>query len=200
MNFDYSDEQQQLADSLQKYLASHYSFEQRKAILTSATGLNPTTLPPGTDGTSTAASTTATPTTTSTPTTTDTLLEGDSVLADKQAPVILSPSATGGRALNQTVKLVWAAKIPARYYEIHVASDSAFQSPISGSPFKVTAPATELSVALPAAVRYYWRVRTNYNSPGVWSNGYFDAMNSSVHVFCPQASATCDDAGQSGRP
>ena len=32
----------------------------------------------------------------STPTTTDTLLEGDSVLADKQAPVILSPSATGG--------------------------------------------------------------------------------------------------------
>ena len=32
MNFDYSDEQQQLADSLQKYLAQHYSFEQRKAI------------------------------------------------------------------------------------------------------------------------------------------------------------------------
>ena len=38
MNFDYSDEQQQLADSLQKYLASNYGFEQRKAILNSATG------------------------------------------------------------------------------------------------------------------------------------------------------------------
>ena len=40
MNFDYSDEQQQLADSLQKYLASHYSFEQRKAILNSASGVS----------------------------------------------------------------------------------------------------------------------------------------------------------------
>ncbi len=38
MNFDYSDEQQQLADSLQKYLAGQYGFEQRKAILNSATG------------------------------------------------------------------------------------------------------------------------------------------------------------------
>lgn len=134
----------------------------------------------------------------STPTTTDTLLEGDSVLADKQAPVILSPSATGGRALNQAVKLVWAAKIPARYYEIHIASDSAFQSPISGSPFKVTAPATELSVTLPAAVRYYWRVRTNYNATGVFSSGYFDAMDSAVYVYCPGSFATCDDTGQAG--
>ena len=31
MNFDYSDEQQQLADSLQKYLSQNYGFEQRKA-------------------------------------------------------------------------------------------------------------------------------------------------------------------------
>jgi hypothetical protein len=36
MNFEYSDEQQQLADSLGKYLASHYDFEQRKAIIKSA--------------------------------------------------------------------------------------------------------------------------------------------------------------------
>jgi len=40
MNFDYSDEQQQLADSLQKYLASQYGFEQRKAILNSASGVS----------------------------------------------------------------------------------------------------------------------------------------------------------------
>ncbi len=40
MNFDYSDEQQQLADSLQKYLAGNYGFEQRKAILNSATGIS----------------------------------------------------------------------------------------------------------------------------------------------------------------
>jgi len=38
MNFDHSEEQQQLADSLRKYLATNYSFEQRKAILTSASG------------------------------------------------------------------------------------------------------------------------------------------------------------------
>ena len=40
MNFEFSDEQQQLADSLGKYLAGHYSFEQRKAILQSASGLS----------------------------------------------------------------------------------------------------------------------------------------------------------------
>jgi alkylation response protein AidB-like acyl-CoA dehydrogenase len=40
MNFEYSDEQQQLADSVRKYLANAYGFEQRKAILNSASGLS----------------------------------------------------------------------------------------------------------------------------------------------------------------
>ena len=132
-------------------------------------------------------------------TSTSTLLEAESVIADKQAPVIISPSsAGGGRAANMKVTLLWATKIPARYYEIQVASDSAFQTPLSGSPFKVNAPTTELALTLPDAVRYYWRVRTNYNGAGVWSTGYFDAMDSSVYVYCPGASATCDDTGQAG--
>lgn len=38
MNFELSDEQQQLADSVRKYLSTHYSFEQRKAIVNSADG------------------------------------------------------------------------------------------------------------------------------------------------------------------
>ena len=38
MNFELSDEQQQLADSVRKYLAIHYGFEQRKAIIGSARG------------------------------------------------------------------------------------------------------------------------------------------------------------------
>jgi alkylation response protein AidB-like acyl-CoA dehydrogenase len=38
MNFELSDEQQQLADSVRKYLAAHYGFEQRKAILASPNG------------------------------------------------------------------------------------------------------------------------------------------------------------------
>ncbi len=38
MNFDLSDEQQQLADSVSKYLAGNYGFEQRKTILQSASG------------------------------------------------------------------------------------------------------------------------------------------------------------------
>jgi len=40
MNFDYSDEQQQLADSVRKLLANQYGFEQRKAILQSPSGLS----------------------------------------------------------------------------------------------------------------------------------------------------------------
>ncbi len=38
MNFEYSDEQQQLADSVRKYLANDYSFEKRKAIVHSPGG------------------------------------------------------------------------------------------------------------------------------------------------------------------
>ena len=38
MNFEYSDEQQQLTDSVRKFLAQSYGFEQRKAILQSASG------------------------------------------------------------------------------------------------------------------------------------------------------------------
>ena len=38
MNFELNDEQQQLADSVRKYLAGNYNFEQRKAIIGSASG------------------------------------------------------------------------------------------------------------------------------------------------------------------
>ena len=38
MNFELSDEQQQLADSIQKFLANEYTFDKRKLILQSATG------------------------------------------------------------------------------------------------------------------------------------------------------------------
>ena len=40
MNFELSDEQQQLADSIGKYLANQYGFEQRKAIVNSPSGVS----------------------------------------------------------------------------------------------------------------------------------------------------------------
>ena len=40
MNFEYSEEQQQLADSLRKYLSNEYDFEKRKAIIQSAGGVS----------------------------------------------------------------------------------------------------------------------------------------------------------------
>ena len=40
MNFEYSDEQRQLADSLAKYLSNEYDFEKRKAIINSAGGVS----------------------------------------------------------------------------------------------------------------------------------------------------------------
>ena len=40
MNFEYSEEQQQLADSVRKYLSSKYDFEARKATINSVSGLN----------------------------------------------------------------------------------------------------------------------------------------------------------------
>jgi len=127
------------------------------------------------------------------------LLDAESVLADKQSPVIISPASTGGgRATNLKATLIWATKIPARYYEVEVATDAAFQNPLSGSPFRVEAPTTELALTLPDAVRYHWRVRTNYNAPGVWSVGYFDAMNANVYVYCASTETTCNDSGQAG--
>ena len=40
MDFEYSDEQQQLADSVRKYLTNEYDFEARKAIIKSPTGIS----------------------------------------------------------------------------------------------------------------------------------------------------------------
>ena len=40
MDFEYSDEQRQLADSVRKYLANEYDFEARKAIIKSPTGIS----------------------------------------------------------------------------------------------------------------------------------------------------------------
>ncbi len=40
MNFEPTEEQQQLADSVRKYLANHYDFGQRKAIVDSASGIS----------------------------------------------------------------------------------------------------------------------------------------------------------------
>ncbi len=40
MNFEYSEEQQQLADSLRKFLANEYDFEKRKAIVKSDSGVS----------------------------------------------------------------------------------------------------------------------------------------------------------------
>lgn len=42
MNFENSEEQQQLADSIRKYLANEYDFEKRKAIIKSASGVSET--------------------------------------------------------------------------------------------------------------------------------------------------------------
>ena len=40
MDFEYSEEQQQLADSLRKYLSGKYDFEARKAIINSSKGIS----------------------------------------------------------------------------------------------------------------------------------------------------------------
>jgi hypothetical protein len=42
MNFEYTEEQQQLADSLRRYLANEYAFDRRKAIIASPEGVSDT--------------------------------------------------------------------------------------------------------------------------------------------------------------
>jgi len=131
--------------------------------------------------------------------TTQELLDTANLINDSAPPTIVSPPAPGGgRAVNQQITLQWSSKVAARTYIIDVASDSAFASPIAGSPFKVSSPATSMALTLPDTVRYYWRIRANYNRASDYSTGVFDSIANVVYVYCPGSATTCDDTNLSG--
>lgn len=131
--------------------------------------------------------------------TTQEILDLRNLLTDRTPPSIISPPAGGGgRATNQQITLQWASKASAGAYIVDVASDGTFASAITGSPFRVAAPATSLAVTLPATGRYYWKVRANYNTTSEFSSGVFDSIATTVYVYCPGSFTTCDDTNQGG--
>lgn len=131
--------------------------------------------------------------------TTQEVLDLRNLLTDRTPPSIISPPASGGgRATNQQITLQWSSKVSAGAYIVDLASDSGFTAAISGSPFRVAAPATSLAVTLPATGRYYWKVRANYNSTTEYSSGVFDSIATIVYVYCPGSFTTCDDTSQGG--
>lgn len=131
--------------------------------------------------------------------TTQEVLDLRNLLTDRTPPSIISPPAAGGgRATNQQITLQWSSKASAGAYIVDVATDTGFSAPVSGSPFRVAAPATSLALTLPAAGRYYWKVRTNYNTTTEYSSGVFDSIATIVYVYCPGSFTTCDDTNQGG--
>ncbi|MDH4263765.1 MAG: hypothetical protein OEV78_12035 [Spirochaetia bacterium] len=117
-------------------------------------------------------------------------------LSDTTPPNILTPA--DGSVTGLSVVLVWTSKAGAANYIIDVATDSSFSNTIAGSPFNVTAPSTTYSLALTVGNRYYWRVRADTTASGQYGQAHFDAMDSSIYVYCPSTVVTCSDIGAIG--
>lgn len=64
-----------------------------------------------------------------------------------------------------TLDFTWATITGATSYTLEVATDNAFASPVTGSPFTITAPTVTQSVTgLTAATLYYYRIKANGGS------------------------------------
>lgn len=124
---------------------------------------------------------------------------------DRGPPEPLAPQ-EGGRARQLIAVLTWRAVTGASTYFVEVAEGmpgdetEAFATrALAGSPFAVDGLSTSLTVALPDAVTYLWRLRADVTADGVYSaTRSFDAIADAVYVHCDAAASTCSDAGQVG--
>ncbi len=119
---------------------------------------------------------------------------------DRSAPLILAPS-DGEQVPNLSSTIIWSSNSEASFYTVEVATDSGFNSQVTGSPFTVDAPESILALdssSLVSAVSYYVRVRSDITTTGSYSNiVLFEALSDTIYVSCP-AGAVCDDTGKAG--
>ena len=122
---------------------------------------------------------------------------GFGAFPERDPPTILGPSA-GDPLTDDDVTLVWSPRSLATRYTVEIATDVDFAQPIAASPCVVDAPQTTCTVTVPDPVRYYWRVRADTTTPGLFSVSSFDKVGSTLYVYCPSDAARCDDAGFAG--
>ena len=105
------------------------------------------------------------------------------------APALISP-ANNSFGVSLTPLLDWADVSGATSYELQVAADSLFTSPVinltglASSQYTVTTPLTNCTV-------YYWRVRANNGLPGPWSTiWHFKTIMATPTLLLPINNAT----------
>lgn len=112
---------------------------------------------------------------------------------DRSPPQPIAPLA--GEVIRDTsTTLVWTRRTYAQHYEVEVAYDAELTLPLPGFPRIVADPQTAITVELPEAARYYWRVRANSTLPGEYGASSFDRLGSVIHVYCAADAACVDDA------
>ncbi len=117
---------------------------------------------------------------------------------DRSPPSILAPR--GGTPLTvEEVTLIWTRRALALSYTVEVAYDPSFTQLVPGFPATVDDPDNSLTRTFDLPVRYYWRVRANTTSAGVYGEGRFDRLGREVHVYCA-AGATCLEVDGEGNP
>ncbi len=130
--------------------------------------------------------------------------------ADTTVPIPLAPVASE-RVYAAQATLSWTEKLQAGAYTVEVAFDTDdnndladfAQRALPSSPWVVPEGTSSLTIDLPDAVSYVWRVRADTTTPGLYGVERFEAMNDKVHVYCPEGATCIDDptrAGNKSRP
>ncbi len=112
-------------------------------------------------------------------------------VGDQSPPIILSPLPNAVQI--GPVTLAWSHRDLAHQYVVDVASDSAFTQPIANSPFVANDPETTVSVTLLEPITYYWRVRADTTTPGLFSVSTVQMLQDTLYVFCPSTLVSCAD-------
>lgn len=109
--------------------------------------------------------------------------------ADTLAPVTLEPPNDARLFGSLGVTFAWTARVGAQRYSVEVATDPELTLPVPGSPFIVTGsagtdPTTTLSLQLPSAAQYYWRVGSDIAARD-GETATFSVIGDRLHVYCP---------------
>lgn len=125
--------------------------------------------------------------------TTDDVLATNFSGINKSPPEPLYPI-QGNTTTALKTEFAWSARAGFATYRVDISTASDFSQPISGSPF--IAQGASLTVTLPDAVTYWWRVSTSLMQ-GQPIAATFEAIDDSLYVYCKE-STTCDDTNQVG--
>ncbi len=117
---------------------------------------------------------------------------GSGEALDTSPPDLVYPI-NGMLIFNLSTTLIWTTRIGASNYTIEIWNTET-EVPISGSPFFVEAPKTDLDIVLPGAYTYAWQVHTDIMVVSAEPEE-FNAINDTIYVYCADGSTCTDQTG-----